>query len=234
MADFFTPNTTYLRNDPYKAPEQLEVFHCVAVAKSPRNGELRAFGFAKGLTAAVEAWYSTALTPEVWAVGWVEHTEVLFASTAETVDAVTEAFVDVADAERYAQRDEYVNSTGPHPEVALTVRDQAIGCITEKLRELARIENALHANHARATKELGGMSYQTYSDHREAAELNYVTADYYELLVEAITSGSLFDELDKQFPRDEPMTNRDVDPVNVDECDAYADAYSDTPIESGS
>jgi len=114
MADFFAPGTTYMRDDPYKAPELLEVFHCVAVANSPRNGELRAFGFAKGLTESVEGWYSTALTPEVWAVGWIESTEVLFTrdAEAETADEVTEAFVDVADAERYAQRDEYVNAAG--------------------------------------------------------------------------------------------------------------------------
>lgn len=116
---------------------------------------------------------------------------------------------------------------------AVTVRDQAIACITEKLRELAGIENALSANHRRATKDLGGMSYQTYSDHREAAELHYVTADYYELLIEAITAIPLFDELDKQFSREEQMTNRDVDPEHVAECDAYADAYCDVMAEDG-
>ena len=116
----------------------------------------------------------------------------------------------------------------------MSTRDQAIACITEKLRELAGIENALHANHVKATRELGGMSYQTYSDHREAAELHYVTADYYELLIEAIAAIPLFDQLDEQFPREEPMTNRDIDPEDADECDAYADAYSDMPIESGS
>ncbi len=102
-------STTYLRNDPYKAPELLEVFHCVAVANNPRNGEPRAFGFAKGLTEPVEGWYSTVLKPEVWAVGWIENAEVLFDLRTEATDVATEAFVDVADAERYAQRDDYVN-----------------------------------------------------------------------------------------------------------------------------
>jgi hypothetical protein len=88
----------------------------------------------------------------------------------------------------------------------MTSREQAIAVVLEKLHELAGIENALHANHARATKEIGSMSYQTYSDHHEAAELHYIVADYYELLIEAITAIPLFDQLDAQFPRgDEPM-----------------------------
>lgn len=149
---------------------------------------------------------------------------------AEAADAPMEAFVDVADAERYALRDEYVNAAGPDPEVALNVRDQAIGCITEKLRELARIENALHANHARATKELGGMSYQTYSDHREAAELNYVTADYYELLIEAITAIPLFDQLDKQLPREESAIARDATPDLVSAMSRHSSTHGTAAV----
>lgn len=49
-----------------------------------------------------------------------------------------------------------------------------------------------------------------------------------------LVEGQLFAHLACVEAYDEPMTNRDVDPDNVDECDAYADAYSDTPIESGS
>ena len=119
----------------------------------------------------------------------------------------------------------------------MSTRDQAIACITEKLRELAGIEKALHANHVRATKEIGGMSYQTYSDHREAAELHYVTADYYELLIEAIGAIPLFDQLDEQFPREEPAADCDADRPTLAEqlrtvgaeqaaLDAEADAFA--------
>lgn len=112
----------------------------------------------------------------------------------------------------------------------MNTRDQAIACITEKLRELAGIENALHANHMRATKELGGMSYQTYSDHREAAELHYFTADYYELLIEAIAATPLFDQLDKEFPREE-STDAFVDAADAERY-AQRDEYvnGDRPV----
>ena len=112
-----------------------------------------------------------------------------------------------------------------------TVREEAIACITEKLRELASIENAQHAALARSTHEIGNMSYQTFHDRRAAAELHYVTADYYELLAEAITAIPLFDELDQQFPREEPMTNRDVDPEHVAECDRDAEFALDAADE---
>jgi len=73
MSDFFEPDQTYIRNAPYQAPELLDIFQCVAVAPSPRNGEARAFGFAKAVTDADDGWYSTAMTPEVWSRGWVQH-----------------------------------------------------------------------------------------------------------------------------------------------------------------
>jgi hypothetical protein len=44
--------------------------------------------------------------------------------------------------------------------------------------------------------------------------------------------GQLFAHL-SCIPDDEPMTNRDVDPEHVAECDADADAYADTPMYDG-
>jgi len=45
--------------------------------------------------------------------------------------------------------------------------------------------------------------------------------------------GQLFAHLACVEAYDEPMTNRDADPEHVAECDAYADAYADTPVEDG-
>lgn len=74
-ATFFETGKTYIRNEPFKAPEILPSFRCLHVAEHPRNGEPRAFGF--GNTAAFfdTDWFSTALTPESWADGWVEYDE---------------------------------------------------------------------------------------------------------------------------------------------------------------
>lgn len=73
--DFFQPGKTYVLADVYKAPEVLDVFQCVAVAPNPRNGELRAFGFANTALLKPRGWYSTALTPGNWARGWDEQKE---------------------------------------------------------------------------------------------------------------------------------------------------------------
>lgn len=74
-ADFFQPGKIYIRNEPYKAPELLDVFQCEHVAPNPRNGELRAFGFANNALLHADGWYSTALTPGNWARGWDEQKE---------------------------------------------------------------------------------------------------------------------------------------------------------------
>ncbi len=80
----------------------------------------------------------------------------------------------------------------------MAIREDAIALLVEKLRELEGIENALYANHARKTKNIGGMSYQTYQDHLDGAALHYAAAYRYEQLIEEITARSLFDELDAQ------------------------------------
>jgi len=69
---FFEADKTYIRDEPFKAPELLDVFRCVHVAANPRNGEPRAFGFGGTALFRDADWYSTALTPESWADGWVE------------------------------------------------------------------------------------------------------------------------------------------------------------------
>ena len=73
--EFFEPNCTYIRDKPYTAPEIVDVFHCVAVAANPRNGEPRAFGFAKTANPDDQDWYSTALTPAKWDRGWITSPE---------------------------------------------------------------------------------------------------------------------------------------------------------------
>lgn len=73
--EFFEPNRTYMRDEPYMAPENVDVFHCVAVAANPRNGEPRAFGFGKTANPDDKDWYSTALTPAKWDRGWITSPE---------------------------------------------------------------------------------------------------------------------------------------------------------------
>lgn len=72
---FFETGKTYIRNEPFKAPELLEVFRCVTIADNPRNSEPRAFGFGNSALFRRDDWYSTALTPQNWADGWVEYDE---------------------------------------------------------------------------------------------------------------------------------------------------------------
>jgi hypothetical protein len=72
MADFFEPHRAYIRDEPYQPPELLDLFRCIAIATNPRNNEPRAFGFAKAVAVPDDGWYSTALTPEDWARGWVQ------------------------------------------------------------------------------------------------------------------------------------------------------------------
>lgn len=77
MADpaFFETGKTYIRDEPFKAPELLPAFRCVHVAENPRNGDPRAFGFGGTALFRDADWYSTALTPEHWSDGWVEYDE---------------------------------------------------------------------------------------------------------------------------------------------------------------
>lgn len=75
MSDFFEPGATYVRDEPYWAPEVLPVFRCEHVAANPRDGESRAFGFGNYATLCDADWFSTALTPYEWSPGWVRKTE---------------------------------------------------------------------------------------------------------------------------------------------------------------
>lgn len=80
----------------------------------------------------------------------------------------------------------------------MTTRDDAIAYLVEKLREIEATENALYANHARATKNIGSMTHQAFFDHRENAALHYDVAYRCEQLIEEIAGNLLFDELDAQ------------------------------------
>lgn len=70
LADFFQPDTTYLLDAAYRAPEVLPEFHCVAVREHPSKRELRAFGFRR--PGRFSPWISTALTLVDWDWGWIE------------------------------------------------------------------------------------------------------------------------------------------------------------------
>jgi hypothetical protein len=71
-AAFFEPGKTYIRSEPYTAPELLPMFYCVAVAEHPAKAELRAFGFLAAVYPG-DNWGSDARTPEDWAAGWSEY-----------------------------------------------------------------------------------------------------------------------------------------------------------------
>lgn len=63
-APFFEAGREYVAFDPYKAPEQLPQFRCLAVGVNPRVDELRAFGFHRA--GHTSPWYSVALTRAQW------------------------------------------------------------------------------------------------------------------------------------------------------------------------
>lgn len=71
MPDFFEPGKTYIRSEPYKAPEQLLLFRCVAVADHPAKDEPRAFGFLATVHPG-NNWGSDARGPADWDLGWSE------------------------------------------------------------------------------------------------------------------------------------------------------------------
>ncbi len=87
----------------------------------------------------------------------------------------------------------------------MSIRDQAIGHVLEKIQELAAEAKRLHAEHKAAlTSEWSRADFQTYSDHRDAIELQWAIADRWDLLAEAITAWPLFDEIDAEFPKAAP------------------------------
>lgn len=70
MANFFEPGHTYVQADPYRAPELMVVFKCIAVAEHPSKHEMRALGFHS--TVQADEWASAAYRPGQWDQGWVE------------------------------------------------------------------------------------------------------------------------------------------------------------------
>lgn len=69
---FFEPGKTYSHGSgPYRAPELATIFRCVAVAKHPSKGELRAFGFERN-GAPGSPWSSAAFGERSWGLGWSE------------------------------------------------------------------------------------------------------------------------------------------------------------------
>ena len=68
MSDFFVPDTTYIRDDPYKAPEIRPEFVCVGVATHPTKKDKRAFGFYR--PGRFSPWRSDAMDSTGWARGW--------------------------------------------------------------------------------------------------------------------------------------------------------------------
>jgi hypothetical protein len=69
VSDFFEPGVTYLEDAPFRAPELITEFRCVAVAIHPKDGTLRAFGFER--FGACSPWKSSAMREHEWSAGWV-------------------------------------------------------------------------------------------------------------------------------------------------------------------
>lgn len=75
MSDFFEFGKIYVVNGPPKAPELLQLFDCRAIAPSPDDGRLVAFGF--GTTAYPADYWSPAVrTQQQFDAGpaWTEYT----------------------------------------------------------------------------------------------------------------------------------------------------------------
>lgn len=68
--DFFRPGQTYIRNLPFRAPEDVPVFECVGVGVHPSKDALRAFGFERPGTG--RPWASASQRTEEWNDGWVD------------------------------------------------------------------------------------------------------------------------------------------------------------------
>ena len=79
------------------------------------------------------------------------------------------------------------------------IRTDAIALLVEKLREIgAEADRETKRHTAAMASPAALMAFETYSDHREAAALNYALAYRCEQLCEEITGALLFDELDAQ------------------------------------
>jgi len=66
--EFFRPGVTYADYDPFRAPESSTWFSCVAVARHPTKGAMRAFGFAR--SGRRQPWRSVAFSSAQWGDGW--------------------------------------------------------------------------------------------------------------------------------------------------------------------
>jgi len=69
-ADFFRPGRTYIRNLPFRAPEDVPVFECVGVGVHPSKDVVRAFGFER--PGARRPYVSASQRTEEWIDGWVD------------------------------------------------------------------------------------------------------------------------------------------------------------------
>lgn len=69
-SEFFRPGRTYLRDLPFRAPEDVPAFDCVGVGTHPSKNALRAFGFERPGTG--QPWVSASQRQEEWESGWVD------------------------------------------------------------------------------------------------------------------------------------------------------------------
>jgi len=77
------------------------------------------------------------------------------------------------------------------------IRTEAIALLVEKLREIGAEADRQTKRHTAAMASPAALlAFETYSDYREAAALNYGLAYRCEQLVEQIEVAGLFDELD--------------------------------------
>ncbi|MFI2033680.1 hypothetical protein ACH470_03110 [Streptomyces bottropensis] len=69
-SSFFRPGRTYIRDLPFRAPEDRPSFECVGVGMHPSKGVLRAFGFEQPGDG--QPWVSASQREEEWADGWID------------------------------------------------------------------------------------------------------------------------------------------------------------------
>lgn len=69
MTDFFVPGTTYVRDQPFKAPEINPQFICETIVHHPDTEARMALGFGRG--GSMDPWVLTAMEDKHWKWGWV-------------------------------------------------------------------------------------------------------------------------------------------------------------------
>lgn len=67
--DFFTPDTTYTEDQPFRSPEDRTDFICHGTGVNPEDGTRMAYGY--GRPGAGTPWRMAAFNQEAWEQGWI-------------------------------------------------------------------------------------------------------------------------------------------------------------------